>query len=84
MMMQISHLVRVIYTPLDFFLWCYLKSKVYASKPATIHNTKNNIRNEIGELNEKICQNVIENFDFRINVCKHGRGGHLADIVFHT
>ncbi|CAK9806570.1 hypothetical protein ANTPLA_LOCUS4939 [Anthophora plagiata] len=71
-------------TSSDFFLWGYLKSKVYASKPATIHDMKNNIRNEIDELNEQICQNVIENFDFRIDVCKRSRGGHLADIVFHT
>ncbi|CAK9801830.1 hypothetical protein ANTPLA_LOCUS2969 [Anthophora plagiata] len=69
---------------MDFFLWAYLKSKVYASKPATIHDLRKNIRNELGELNEQICQNVIENFDFRIDVCKRGRGGHLTDIVFHT
>ena len=31
-------------TPLDFFLWGFLKSKVYANRPATIEQLKINIR----------------------------------------
>ena len=30
-------------TPMDFFLWGYLKDKVYAAKPATIEDLKNEI-----------------------------------------
>ena len=37
-------------TPLDFFLWGYLKSKVYANKPTTVQQLKDEIRRHIGEI----------------------------------
>ena len=37
-------------TPLDFFLWGYLKSKVYANKPTTVQQLKDEIRRHIGEM----------------------------------
>lgn len=71
-------------TPLDFFLWGYLKSKVYVNKPATIQDLKNNIIAEIGAIEATMLENVIENFDHRVDVCKSSRGEHLSDIIFHT
>ena len=43
-------------TPLDFFLWGYLKSKVYANKPTTIQQLKDEIIRHIGEIEEQICR----------------------------
>ena len=34
-------------SPLDFFLWGYLKDRVYAGKPRTISELKSNIREKI-------------------------------------
>lgn len=39
--------LSVDFTPPDFFLGGYLKSKVYASKPTTIAELKENIRAEM-------------------------------------
>ncbi|CAK9810854.1 Transposable element Tc3 transposase [Anthophora plagiata] len=71
-------------TPLDFFLWGFLKGKVYANNPQTIPELKEVIGRTITEISPQMCHNVIENFNKRINVCQQGRGGHLSDIVFHT
>ncbi|CAH2000879.1 unnamed protein product [Acanthoscelides obtectus] len=71
-------------TRLDFFLWGYLKSKVYVNKPATLQELKNNIIAEINAIEPTMLQNVIENFDHRVDVCKSSRGEHLSDIIFHT
>ncbi|CAH1991124.1 unnamed protein product [Acanthoscelides obtectus] len=71
-------------TPLDFFLWGYLKRKVYVNKPATLQELKNNIIAEINAIEPTMLQNVIENFDHRVDVCKSSRGEHLSDIIFHT
>ena len=71
-------------TPLDFFLWGYLKSKVYANKPTTVQQLKDEIRRHIGEIADKLCRDVIKNFDHRAEVCRQSLGGHLGDIVFHT
>ncbi len=70
-------------TPLDYFLWGYVKGKVYANNPQTIQELKDNIRGVIREIEPHLCENVIENFDKRMAACKKSRGGHLADIVFH-
>ena len=37
-------------TPLDFFLWVYVKSKVYADKPATIQALEANITRVINAI----------------------------------
>jgi len=34
-------------TAVDFFLWGYLKSRVYANQPQTLQQLKQDIRNEI-------------------------------------
>lgn len=37
-------------TPLNFCVWGYVKGKVYANKPQTIPELKDNIRRVIGEI----------------------------------
>ena len=75
-------------TPLDYFLWGYVKSQVYKNNPQSIPELKDEIIREIepqiGEIEPQLCQNVIENFNKRVDVCGAARGGHLADIVFRV
>lgn len=71
-------------TPLDFFLWGYVKSLVYGNKPTTIDQLENNIIQTIGEIQPDLCNRVIQNWTSRIESCKRSRGGHLNDIIFKT
>ena len=71
-------------TPLDFFLWGFLKSKVYANRPGTLEALENNIRREISPISVSLCEKVVENMVFRTTTVAKARGGHLADIVFHV
>uniref|UniRef100_A0A0N5C9I2 DUF4817 domain-containing protein n=1 Tax=Strongyloides papillosus TaxID=174720 RepID=A0A0N5C9I2_STREA len=71
----------------DFFLWGYLKERVYKDKPKTLEELKNNIQNEINEINEtkqdtlkKVMKNVIE----RAQLCEQSKGSHLKDIIIQT
>ncbi|KAI8123095.1 hypothetical protein CVS40_6188 [Lucilia cuprina] len=68
----------------DFFLWGYLKSKVYANKPETLEQLKQNIRDEMNEIPREMCENVMKNVLKRARICEANRGGHLSDMVFHT
>lgn len=70
-------------TPLDFFLWGFVKEKVYANNPTTIPELKNNIQQVIREIEPTLCAKVMENFGKRMVACQRSRGGHLSDIVFH-
>jgi len=71
-------------TPCDFFLWGFVKSRVYANKPQKIPELKAEIRPVIGETEPQLCGNFIENFVKRARVCQQSRGEHLSDIVFHN
>lgn len=71
-------------TPLDFFLWGFLKSQVYANKPQTTDALKVNIRHAIDQIQPDLCARVIENWTFRVRATKRSLGGHLNDVIFHT
>jgi hypothetical protein len=70
-------------TPCDFFLWVFVKSRVYANKPQTIPELKAEIGRVIGVIEPQLCGNIIENFVKRARVCQQSRGGHLSDSVPH-
>ena len=46
----------------DFFLWGYLKDKVYNPKPDTLKKLEVAICIEMRKITSEICMNVIENF----------------------
>lgn len=71
-------------TPLDFFLWGHIKSLVYANQPTTINELRDNIIREIRNVPVELCARVAENFVQRIHRCKSSRGGHMAEIEFHS
>ncbi|CAI6366855.1 unnamed protein product [Macrosiphum euphorbiae] len=71
-------------TPMDFFLWGYVKAHVYENKPRTIEELKEEIRRVIGELDPEMCQQVISNFVIRTKACQRSRGVHMPDMIFHT
>ena len=71
-------------TPLDFFLWGFLKSKVYASKPATIGELQQNIGAEISKITVDLCQKVIKNGLLRLDHVENTHGGHIHNVIFHT
>jgi hypothetical protein len=43
----------------DFFLWGYLKSKVYENKPRTTMDLKQNIRDEVATISPTMLQQVV-------------------------
>ncbi|GFU68945.1 putative LOC100569746 [Trichonephila clavipes] len=46
-------------TPLDFFLWGYVKSLVYAVKPQTLDHLEDNIRRVIADIRPQMLEKVI-------------------------
>ena len=47
-------------TPLDFFLWGYVKEKVYADAPQSIQELKEKICAVIDEIELRMCGNAIK------------------------
>jgi len=44
----------------DFFLWGYLKSRVYTHKPRTLNDLKEAIRQEICSINRQLLARVLD------------------------
>jgi hypothetical protein len=64
----------------DFFLWGYLKSKVYEKRPRTTEDLKENIRDEVAAISPIMLQRVMQNFQTRLRECVGNNGRHLKDI----
>ncbi|GFT21884.1 putative DD41D transposase [Trichonephila clavipes] len=54
-------------TPLDYFLWGYVKSLVYADKPQTLDHLEDNIRRVIADIRPQMLEKVIENWTSRLD-----------------
>ena len=70
--------------PCDFFLWGYLKSKVYSNRPQSIEELKDAIRQEIASIPHEMIRRVIDNFRERLQQCVDNNGSHLTDLIFKT
>jgi len=53
-------------TPCDFFLWGYLKAKVYARRPGTIEQLKEAIRQEVVAIPPAMTHKAMDNFRERL------------------
>ena len=69
-------------SPSDFFLWEYLKDRVYKIKPQYIPERKAIIDPiEQSEIPVKVCHDVKTNFCKRINCCITRMGEHLEHVL---
>ena len=58
---------RAIYIKhLDYFLWGYLKSRVYENKPKSLDDLKVNISDTIHKIQRNLCNRIIENWTSRV------------------
>ncbi|GFU19113.1 DUF4817 domain-containing protein [Trichonephila clavipes] len=69
-------------TPLDYFLWSYVKSLVYADKPQTLDHLEDNIRRVIADIRPQMLEKVIENWTSRLDYIRASRGSPMPEIIF--
>jgi len=62
-------------TPCDFFLWGYLKDRVYSAKYRTIDELKVRIREACATVTPEMCQRVCDSVSQRCQACID-RAGH--------
>ncbi|GFV91413.1 uncharacterized protein TNCV_899301 [Trichonephila clavipes] len=69
-------------TPLDYFLWGYVKSLVYADKLQTLDHLEDNIRRVIAHIRPQMLEKVIENWTSRLDYIRASRGSPMQEIIF--
>jgi len=68
-------------SPCDFFLWGYLKEKVFI-RPRSLEDLKERIRQEIDAIPPEITRTVMKNFRERLQQCVANDGRHMSDKIF--
>ncbi|CAL1680971.1 unnamed protein product [Lasius platythorax] len=66
---------------MDFFVWGFLKNKVYETLPENAEALKNRIQNACAEISPLILQRVRENFMRRVALCLEENGGHIEHLL---
>ncbi|GFX83157.1 uncharacterized protein TNCV_4987511 [Trichonephila clavipes] len=69
-------------TPLDYFLWGYVKSWACADKPQTLDHLEDNIRRVIADIRPQMSEKVIENWTSRLDYIRASRGSPMPEIIF--
>jgi hypothetical protein len=67
-------------TPIDFFLWGYLRDKVYAAKPATVHELKEEIERQCLQIPNKMLRRVCDSIVPRYQLCLDNDGHQFVHL----
>ena len=62
----------------------YQKQSFPISKPRTIAELKQSVKEEIAAIPEQMTRRVMENLRVRLKQCLRNGGGHLSDVLFNT
>lgn len=68
-------------TPLDFYLWGYLKSRVYVNRPGSIEELKIRITEVIREIPPDTISSSVNAVRDRIGYCQVQNGGHFEQLL---
>ncbi|GFV12141.1 transposable element Tc3 transposase [Trichonephila clavipes] len=69
-------------TPLEYILWGYVKSLVYADKPQLPDHLEDNIRRVIADIRPQMLEKVIEKWTSRLDYIRASCGSHMPEIIF--
>jgi len=64
----------------DFLHWGYTKDTVYVPSLPQKYELKNRITDSINSITSDMLQNVYEEFDYRLDVCRIVRGVHIEHL----
>ena len=65
--------------PCDFFLWGYLKGRVYNPLPKTLEDLKVNLEREIKNISKDILKSTFLEFEKRCHLLIAAKGGHIEN-----
>lgn len=68
-------------TPLDFFLWGFIKDKVYEVEVENEQDLIARLHAAVAEITPQMLQRVRENVLVRVRACLEVGGGHFEQIL---
>ena len=69
-------------TPCDFFLWGYLKGKVFTTPPNDLNDLRNRIQQEVETLRNhpQTVRKAVQGMLSRSQLCLEREGGHVEGV----
>jgi len=64
-------------TPIDFFLWGYVKDKVFSTPVPDITNLTARITDAFATITEDMLENTWREIDYRLDVLRATKGAHV-------
>ena len=64
-------------TPLDFFLWGYVKDEVFSTPVPDVTNLKARITDAFATITEDMLRNTWREIDYRLDVLHATKGAHV-------
>lgn len=68
-------------TPLDFYLWGFLKDVVYTNRPTTREDLQRRIREAIARIAPEVLRRVVGSFRRRVELCLEVNGGNIEHLL---
>lgn len=68
-------------TPLDFFLWGYVKSKVYVTEPLNVSDLKHRISSACAEIPREAVRRAVGSLEKRCMTCIAAEGKHFEHFL---
>lgn len=68
-------------TILDFFVWGYVKDRVYRTPPANLETLENRIREVFTSITPVMLTNIVRNTTYRARKCYDEGGGHFEHLL---
>ncbi|GBN40064.1 hypothetical protein AVEN_227825-1 [Araneus ventricosus] len=63
--------------PLEFFLWGYIKQRVYANPPPTLQELRSHITDDCASVSPSVLYNVQWEVESRVQMCIVAEGHHF-------
>jgi len=68
-------------TPCDYFLWGYVKDKVFVPpQPVSIPDLKNRITTAVETITPDLLSRVWQELDYHLNVCRVMKGAYIEHL----
>jgi hypothetical protein len=68
-------------TACDFFLWGYIKDRVYVPPmPRDLPQLRQRIVEAVATIDHQMLQHVWQELDYRIDICHVTKGGHIEQL----
>ena len=64
-------------TPLDFFLWGYVKDRVYRTPVCDVETLQSRIIEVLATVNEEMLENTWREIEYRLNILRATNGAHV-------